>query len=315
MAVMRRPVGGLVLGFVCVLALGLAPQASVAGSGGFSPTSSMTGPRPGAATAPLPDGRVLQAGGASASGDFDPPYFGRLQSAEIFDPPTNTFSPTGSMSEVRSGAFAAPLPGGNVLVAGGYGAGPLSSAEIYDPTTGTFSPTGSMSESHLGGFAVPLGDGRVLIAGGDSDSSAEIFDPATGTFSSAGIGSMSVPRAGATAAPLPDGRVLVAGGYNAIIGGGHGFPDYYYDQSSAEVFDPATNSFRTAGIGSMSVPREGAVSVPLTDGRILVAGAGSGSQPTSMTRGLSRAPRCSIRPRAGSAPLGSDRCRSRVWAL
>jgi hypothetical protein len=99
---------------------------------------------------------------------------------------------------------------------------------------------------------------------GGYQSSAEVFDPATNTFSSAGIGAMGAARFGAEAAPLPDGRVLVTGGvYDESLGG---------YQASAEVFNPATNSFSSAGIGAMSTPRTGAVAAPLPDGRVLVAG-------------------------------------------
>jgi Ca2+-binding RTX toxin-like protein len=272
MAVMRRPVGGHVLGFVCLVALGLAPQASAAGSGGFSPTGSMSGPRSGAATAPLPDGRVLFAGGDSGSHDASS-YFGGMQSAEIFDPATGTFSPTGSMSEPRISAVPATLSGGRVLVAGGYDAfaRTLSTAEIFDPTTGTFSPTGSMTKPFTGSFAAKLPDGRVLLGG--LDGNGEIFDPATNTFSSTTIGPTTVPRGGAVTAPLPDGRVLVAGGYYAIYNNERfGPPPSFYDQSSAEIFDPATMTFSSAGVGSMSVSRTGAVAAPLPDGRVLVTG-------------------------------------------
>jgi hypothetical protein len=177
------------------------------------------------------------------------------------------FSPTGSMS-AREGAAAAPLSDGRVLVAGGDG----KSAEIFDPATNTFSSAGvgSMSVPRQGAVAAPLPDGRVLVAGGFLDngatvSSAEVFNPATRKFSSAGIGSMSVSRYEAVAAPLPDGRVLVAGG---ILDNGALYQCYL---SSAEVFDPTTNSFSSAGIGSMSRPRADAAAAPLPDG-VLVAG-------------------------------------------
>jgi hypothetical protein len=222
----------------------------------------------------------LVAGGLPA-----PPGYGSvvLQSAEVFGPATNSFSSAGigSMSVPRAFAAAAPLPDGRVLVAGGfdYGVGVLSSAEVFDPATNSFSSAGigSMSVPRSGAVAAPLPDGRVLVAGGRYQttedtlyprdlSSAEVFDPATNSFSSAGIGSMSTQRAFAAAAPLPDGQVLVAGG-------GVAHPGRIF--SSAEVFDPATNSFSSAGIGSMSVPRDGAAAAPLPDGRVLVAG-GSG---------------------------------------
>jgi RTX calcium-binding nonapeptide repeat (4 copies)/Kelch motif/Galactose oxidase, central domain len=267
----------LLTAFLCLLLLGLAPKASAAGSGAFSPTGSMSTPRSGAAAAPLPDGRVLVAGG-SVGGRIERVF----PTAEVFDPGTNSFSSAGigSMSVPRSGAVAAPLPDGRVLVAGGFSdRGPmLSTAEIFNPATNSFSSAGigSMSVPRVGAAAAPLPDGRVLVVGGCcssvfpySLSSAEVFDPATNSFSSAGTGSMSTPRSGAAAAPLPDGRVLVAGGGQEFGTGG-----------SAEVFNPGTNSFSSAGIGSMSVPRYGAAAAALPDGRVLVAGGGF-SDPSS----------------------------------
>jgi hypothetical protein len=73
----------------------------------------------------LADGTVLVAGGP-----------GPGASAEIYDPATGTFSPTGSMATGRIYHTATGLADGTVLVAGGYGA--LASAEIYDPATGTW---------------------------------------------------------------------------------------------------------------------------------------------------------------------------------
>jgi hypothetical protein len=237
------------------------------------PIGPMSTPRGRAAIAPLPDGRVLLAGGIGTTCD---PFCPFLSSAEIFDPATNTFSSAGigSMSVERYDAIAAPLPDGRVLVAGGC-CGPSpdpyrSSAEIFDPATNTFSSAGvgPMTRGREEAVAAPLPDGRVLVAGGNTNpydpSSAEVFDPATGTFSSAGIGSMSTGRPGAAAAPLPDGRILVAGGVHDEL-----YPCYL---SSAEVFDPATNTFSSAGIGSMSLARTGAAAAPLSDGALVAGG-------------------------------------------
>jgi Kelch motif len=83
----------------------------------------------------LPDGRVLVAGG---TGDSEVGA-----TAEIYDPKTGTFSPTGSMTAARISHTATLLADGRVLVAGGsdeYGL--VAPAEVYDPQTGTFSPTG-----------------------------------------------------------------------------------------------------------------------------------------------------------------------------
>ena len=59
----------------------------------------------------LADGRVLVAGGCSTA-------------AELYDPATGTFSPTGSMSAVRAGKTATLLHDGRVLFTGGYNCAP-----------------------------------------------------------------------------------------------------------------------------------------------------------------------------------------------
>jgi Kelch motif len=117
---------------LAVAALG-AQSAGAIAPGSFYPTGAMTVPRAGAVAAPLPDGRVLVAGGCCSGGSA-------LRSAEIFDPTAGTFSQIGDMTVPRSGAVAAPLPDGRVLIAGGD-----ASAEIYDPVSGAFSATGSMT--------------------------------------------------------------------------------------------------------------------------------------------------------------------------
>jgi hypothetical protein len=55
-----------------------------------------------------------------------------MSSAEIYDPSTGTWTPTGSLNTAREVHTATLLPDGTVLVAGGYGyGGYLASAEIY----------------------------------------------------------------------------------------------------------------------------------------------------------------------------------------
>ena len=63
-----------------------------------------------------------------------------LASAELFNPSTGTFSPTGTMNSARLHHTATLLPNGMVLVAGGIlvKSKGLDTAELYDPTAGTF---------------------------------------------------------------------------------------------------------------------------------------------------------------------------------
>jgi len=110
----------------------------------------------------LNTGKVLVAGGVG-------PFCAGCNSgmtAELFDPATGTWSPTGSMSIFRSQHTATLLSNGKVLVAGGNGA----TAEVYDPATGTFSPSGSMTTTRANHTATLLPDGRVLVSGGQSTS-------------------------------------------------------------------------------------------------------------------------------------------------
>jgi WD40 repeat protein len=210
----------------------------------FAATGSMTTARIVDTATLLSDGRVLIVGGFD--GTTTRPLTMSLASAELYDPETGTFSPTGSMTTPRVDQTATLLSDGRVLIAGGVdstgdaSAGKvLASAELYDPETGTFSPTGAMATARGIQTATLLSDGRVLIAGGSDFgviaggsaspgdvlegnilASAELYDPKTGTFSP--TGSMTTVRVDHTATLLSDGRVLIAGGAD----------------SSAELYQP-----------------------------------------------------------------------------
>ena len=92
-------------------------------------TGSMSTRRNDPAVVVLRDGRVLAAGGGM--GDETLP---RHRSAEIFDPHTGEWTPTGRMTAPRSEVEYASvlLPDGRVLVPGGYTAPhtPVSSSDL-----------------------------------------------------------------------------------------------------------------------------------------------------------------------------------------
>ena len=133
----------------------------------------------------LSDGRVLAAGGYSGNANFvtvNGPF------AEVYDPSTGLWTPTGSMSSARGGGSLSLLGNGMVLVAGGHdGTNMLSSAELWDPTTGIWSPTASLLAARGGHTATVLGNGKVLVATGYDTvnylTSAELYTSLTYTFS------------------------------------------------------------------------------------------------------------------------------------
>jgi hypothetical protein len=87
------------------------------------------------------EGKVLVAGGID-NGPGGPTL---LDSAELFDPATNSFTATGNMHAARYQETATSLSDGTILITGGtdeHGAA-LNSAEIYDPSTETFAFTGT----------------------------------------------------------------------------------------------------------------------------------------------------------------------------
>ncbi len=221
----------------------------------FMPTGRMVFARTAHTATLLLDGRVLIAGGGVAS-------------AELYDPTSQTFTATGSMTlaqDTRSATLLAnsTLPNyGKVLMAGGD----ELIAELYDPTAGTFTATGSMVAPHLGQTATLLQNGQVLIAGGET-AKAELFNPSTGAF--VATGSMTVSRSGHTATPLPDGRVLIAGGVQDFGPGTVPIP-LGPGVASAELYDPVSGMFTPAG--SMSEGRTGQTATLLVDGAVLVTG-------------------------------------------
>ena len=96
-----------------------------------------------------------------------------ISSAEIYDPNTGAFAPTGGLSTFEGRTLGVLLTDGRVAVMPQFVADPMgnpepttpTSIEIYDPRTATFSAAGSTL--HHPDAAFPLRDGRVLLTGSD----------------------------------------------------------------------------------------------------------------------------------------------------
>jgi uncharacterized protein (TIGR03437 family) len=210
----------------------------------------------------LANGKVLVVGGRLCQSSSSCTEF---SSAELYDPATGTWSPTGNLSVARHAHVAVRLLSGKVLVAGGHnGATTWNSAELYDPDTGTWSPTGNLTAARAFATATLLLNGRVLVAGGGGSSflsSAELYDPATGAWSPAGT--MNVARGFHTATLLADGRVLLASGASLTSG-------TLTLRLSAELYDPANGSWTPTG--SLATARVFHTETRLANGKVLVAG-------------------------------------------
>jgi hypothetical protein len=189
----------------CAFTLTLLPNGKILAAGGFgtngavataelydsttgiwTPTGSLQTSRGSHTATLLPNGTVLVAGGA----DFFTATNGlndtTLASAEIYDPATEIWRPTGSMNQPRQIHTATLLPSGKVLVAGGisyFNSIYPTTAELYDPATGTWLPTLPLVSGRRDHIAALLANGKVLVVGGfnntDTGPTTELFDPAS----------------------------------------------------------------------------------------------------------------------------------------
>jgi hypothetical protein len=236
--------------------------------GTFVATGNMITVRFGHSATLLPDGKVLIAGGTianSAAGNTN------TAGAELYDPATGTFTPTGDMLAAKGCPAATLLGNGKVLIAGGASWNEPSgaaTAELYDPETGTFAATEKYANANalrnadlnFCPRANLLADGRVSIVWDDMASSAEIYDPGAGTFSFAG----NIIRPAGTISPatlLTNGKVLFAGGEDGETAFGF---------AEAQLYDSSTGT--SSATGNMTTRRFDHTAVLLPDGTVLIAG-------------------------------------------
>ncbi len=105
----------------------------------------------------LRNGNVLVAGGWYLCGEIQCV----TKEAFLYDTPTGTWAPTGSVLNVLDTATL--LPDGTVLAAGG---GSGTDAEIYNPASGSWTATVNMTTERYGPTATLLLNGSVLVVGG-----------------------------------------------------------------------------------------------------------------------------------------------------
>ncbi len=229
-------------------------------TGLFSATGTSTASRAFYSATLLKNGTVLIAGGF--------PGFGPTNTAEVFDPKTNTFAATnGPMNEARALHTATLLADGRVLIAGGVTTDKgvvTNTAELYNPVTKHFTKLHGKLPGRMAGHTATLiagcscdQDGKVLLTGGFSSSASQslsmeetakrttaLYDPGTKSFSTAGLSLLHEARVFHTATPIAGGKVLIAGGMaGSLLFGGGGFVlDGVANAAlhdTAEIYDPA----------------------------------------------------------------------------
>ena len=256
-----------VISLVAAAGLLFGAAGASASGGAWLTVTSMTTARVWQSATPLVDGRILVVGGENSSQQLS-------NTAEVFDPATNSWTSTQPMSRARMQLNIALLDDGRVLAVGGDGSCSVGgTAEVYDASTNSWSLTPSMNVPRYLPALAKLDDGRVLVVGGGPSCSAgpayastELFDPGSSTWTFASP--MATPRQFPLAVVLQDGRVLVIGG---LTSGSY--------LASAEIYDPTSDSW--SGAATMPALHYGGTATVLKDGRVLVVG-GYGSSTSNM---------------------------------
>jgi N-acetylneuraminic acid mutarotase len=134
-------------------------------------TAPMVTQRANAGSVQLKDGRVLVAGGIAADGS---PVWHMIANAEIYDPASNTWAATASLSEARHAYILTLLPNGQVLAVGGardYDGNWSESSfvrevEAYDPKANNWQTVGEIPQPGAFAAAAQFYDGRLWVTGG-----------------------------------------------------------------------------------------------------------------------------------------------------
>lgn len=206
----------------------------------WSEVGLMSSPRWRHAAILLPNGKVLVAGGGERSSS----NFIVLATAEVYDPVTETWTNTASMSAARFEHPSTLLPNGTILISGGYdNTNFLSSTEFYDPMPGTWTNGAALRIARDMPTETLLQSGEVLVTGGFGISSTELYNPTLAVWTT--NGSMASPRWEHTATLLASGKVLVAGGYDGAS-----------LLASTEIYDPGSVATPTPPVltGEMILP-------------------------------------------------------------
>ena len=199
----RGGASAVLLLLLCVVAIRCHAQVNIQGQ--WSALS--TWPTRAVHTTLLPDGRV-----------FFFSYYSESLQPHIWDPVSNTFTPTASSSYELFCAGHSSLPDGRVFISGGHIADYTGFAHsvIYDPINNSFKTLPDMNEGRWYPSTTVLPNGDVLVVSGDVNSNTNVNPlPQVYQFASNSWRNLTSAQLSMALYPVmflaPNGKVFMAG--------------------------------------------------------------------------------------------------------
>lgn len=200
---------------------------------------------------------------------------GALNSLEIYDIATNTWTSGASLPTGARGVSAAAGADGMLYSVGGYNSTFAGETYRYNPATNVWTRLASVPNAAWLATGSATSDGRIFVIGGQyavgssftsAGTATQIYTPSTNTWS---LGApMPVGRHGGAAVVDASGLIHVIGGFDGSV-----------DLTSHQVYNPTTNTWATLA------PLPSAVSTPGAafgaDGKIYLIGGKSGGSNNS----------------------------------
>jgi Galactose oxidase, central domain len=244
---------------------------------GFSPTGGMNVGRQLRSAAPLADGRVLVAGGRDDQGS-------PLITAEIYNPESGHWTPTGSLNAAHDHALLVGLADG-AAITGGDLPDHDTLLELWDTASGEWTKTVMPPFLSRVEGAWQAGDHLLVLCTPETALAPMEFrsiDLTDGQV--AALPSPTIARFGSLTCRLADGRILLASGASSGIGTG-GAPVEFLTRE-CEVYDVAAGTWSPVGdlrVPHRSLDRGAQCLVALPDGGALMVSGSNEGGPTAYT--------------------------------
>lgn len=235
----------------------------------------------------LADGRVFVAGGTTKFdlGDIFTSFGLTLDTTEIYDPITNTWTPGPDLPRPRIAHQASLLASGKVLITSGIEIGDFfglpipgitDKCQLYDPVTNTITDAANLpaGRAYHGQLALPNG-GALVVGGATADftqltattqTNVYTYDDAANAWTA--TGNLQVARAYPNLVDLGTGLAVLGGLKSVDVSTGSGAP-------AVEIETADYNAITWTQVATQALPREVARAVAVDDGlRVVIVGVG-----------------------------------------